>query len=45
MLGSPSYVNLLPRWLTNDTIPLLYRNSDLTKNTASEQKLVPTKHE
>ena len=45
VLFSPSYANLLPRWLTNDTIPLLYRNSDLKKSTASEQKFVPKKHE
>lgn len=29
-LGSPFYVNLLPRWLTNETYPVRLRTSDLT---------------
>lgn len=41
VLGSPYYANLLPLWLTNDTIPLLYRQSDLNGNTALVQKFVP----
>ena len=28
VLGSPFYVNLLPLWLTNDTIRLLFRTDD-----------------
>jgi len=41
VLGSPFYVNLLPLWLTNDTIPLLYRKSDLVRETHSVTKFVP----
>ena len=41
VLGSPFYFNLLPLWLTNDTIPLLYRTSDLQKDVASVSKFVP----
>ena len=41
VLGSPFYVNLLPLWLTNDTIPLLYRNSDLVRETFSVTRFVP----
>ena len=41
VLGSVDYANLLPLWLTNDTIPLLYRQHDLNKATASVEKFVP----
>jgi penicillin amidase len=41
--GSPYYSNLLPLWLTNDTIPLLYRLRDLWGNVSSVQKFVPAK--
>ncbi|MCL4846375.1 MAG: penicillin acylase family protein [Acidobacteria bacterium] len=41
VLGSPYYANMLPLWLTNDTIPLRYRRSDLNGATASVQKFVP----
>jgi penicillin amidase len=41
VLGSPYYANQLPLWLTNDTIPLRYRRSDLNGATASVQKFVP----
>lgn len=41
VLGSPFYFNLLPLWLTNDTIPLLYRKSDLVRETDSISKFVP----
>jgi len=39
--GDRFHVNLLPLWLTNDTIPLLYRNSDLVQGTDSVTKYVP----
>jgi penicillin amidase len=41
VLFSPFYFNLLPVWLTNDTVPLLYRTSDLQKGVASISKYVP----
>jgi penicillin G amidase len=41
VLGSPFYANLLPLWLTNDTVPLLYRNSDLMRRTLSVTRFVP----
>jgi penicillin amidase len=41
VLGSPFYLNLLPRWLTNDTIPLLYRRADLVRETDSITRFVP----
>jgi penicillin amidase len=41
VLGSPFYANLLPFWLTNDTIPLLYRKSDLVRQTLSVTRFVP----
>jgi acyl-homoserine lactone acylase PvdQ len=41
VLWSPFYFNLLPRWLTNDTIPLLYRTSDLQKELGPVSKFVP----
>ena len=45
VLVSPFYANLLPLWLTNDTIPLLYRTSDLAKGLTSGQKFVPAKRD
>lgn len=39
--GSPSYLNLLPLWLTNDTVPLHFRRSDLEKDSASVTRFVP----
>jgi penicillin amidase len=41
VLGSPYYGNLLPGYLTNDSIPLLMRPGDLAKATASVMKFVP----
>ena len=41
VLGSPFYANLLPLWLTNDTIPLLFRTSDLEHQLYSVEKFVP----
>ncbi len=41
--GSPSYSNLLPRYLTNDTVPLLFRNGDLNDDVESVAHFVPAK--
>jgi penicillin amidase len=41
VLGSPYYGNLLPGYLTNDTVPLLMRPGDLATATASVTKFVP----
>lgn len=38
---NPSYLNLLPLWLTNDTVPLLFREPELRAATATETKFVP----
>jgi len=43
MPGNPFYVNLLPRYLTNDTIPLLFGVNDLQSDLSSVSKLVPAK--
>lgn len=40
-LGSPYYLNLLGRWLTNDTYPVRLRQSDLARATASVIEYVP----
>jgi len=40
-LGSPYYINLLPRWLTNDTYPVRLRHDDLAKATASVIRYIP----
>jgi penicillin amidase len=37
------YLNLLPWYLTNDTVPLLFRNSDLQKALDSVSHFVPAK--
>jgi penicillin amidase len=39
--GSPFYLNLLPLYLANDTIPLLYGANDLPSNLSSVSKFVP----
>jgi penicillin amidase len=41
--GSPFYVNLLPRYLTNGTVPLLFGSNDLRQNTYSVSRFVPAK--
>jgi penicillin amidase len=41
--GNPFYVNLLPRYLTNDTVPLLFGQNDLTRNLYSVSRFVPAK--
>jgi penicillin G amidase len=40
-LGSPYYLNLLPRWLTNETYPVRLRQDDLVGATASAIVYVP----
>jgi len=40
---SSFYLNLLPRYLTNDTVPLLFRNADLRSGTSSVDHFVPKK--
>ena len=39
--GNPFYVDLLPDYLTNDTVPLLFRDQDLKKALYSTSKFVP----
>jgi len=41
--GNPFYMNLLPGYLTNDTVPLLIRNADLQQATSSVSRFVPAK--
>jgi len=41
--GSPFYVNLLPLYLTNDTVPLLFGRSDLQDHLYSVSRFVPGK--
>jgi len=40
-LSSPFHVNLLPRWLANDTVGLLFRTDELQKELYSLTKFVP----
>ncbi|PYI86979.1 MAG: hypothetical protein DME26_07885 [Verrucomicrobia bacterium] len=40
-LGGPQSVNLLAGWLTNDTFPLLFRNSDVQQQAVSVTKFIP----
>ncbi len=40
---SPFYVNLLPLYLTNDTVPLLFGRNDLAHNLYSVSRFVPGK--
>jgi penicillin amidase len=39
--ASPFYLNLLPLWLRNETVPLLTRQRDLARSTASVTHFVP----
>ncbi|HET9024051.1 MAG TPA: penicillin acylase family protein [Burkholderiaceae bacterium] len=41
--NSPFYVNLLPRYLTNDTVPLYFGTNDLPGNVHSVSRFVPAK--
>lgn len=40
---SPFYLNLMPRYLTNDTLPLLFSTSDLQRHLSSVSRFVPAK--
>jgi penicillin amidase len=44
VLGSPSYCNLLPGWLTNDRFPLWLQPSEVKAHAASTLKLLPAQH-
>jgi penicillin amidase len=39
--GQWDYVNLLPLWLTNDTVPLRFRQGDLARATHDVERFVP----
>ncbi len=39
--SSPFYLNLLPLWLRNQTVPLLTRQGDLERSLASVTRFVP----
>ena len=39
--GSAFYTNLLPSYLTNDTVPLLIREGELREATSSVSRFVP----
>lgn len=39
--GNPFYLNLLPRYLTNDTVPLLFGRDDLRHDLHSVTRFVP----
>ena len=41
--NSPFYLNLLPRYLTNDTVPLLFGHGDLQHNLYSVSRFVPAR--
>ena len=41
--GNLFYLNLLPRYLTNDTVPLLFGQNDLQQNLYSVSRFVPAK--
>jgi penicillin amidase len=39
--GNPFYMNLLPRYLTNDAAPLLFRPGELRQETVSASVYIP----
>jgi hypothetical protein len=41
VLGSPFYVNLLERWLTNDTYPLRQRQQEINADLFRLESFVP----
>jgi penicillin amidase len=41
ILGSPFYANLLPGWLINDSLPLVFTQDDIEEHTLSVTKFVP----
>lgn len=44
VLGSPLYVNMLPRWLTNDTIPLAFGAREIRDVTDTVTVFVPKRN-
>ena len=42
-LGDPFYVNLLGRWLTNDTYPHRQKVSDIVRNLHERERFLPEK--
>ena len=39
--GSPGYLNLLPLWLTNDTVPLPFTAGELLRGATSVERFLP----
>jgi penicillin amidase len=39
--GNPFYLNLLPLWLRNETVPLFFRRGELMENAASVTRFTP----
>jgi penicillin amidase len=39
--GNPYYLNLLPLWLRNETVPLLFRRGEVVENAASVTRFTP----
>jgi penicillin amidase len=39
--GTPGYLNLLPLWLTNDTVPLLFTEGELLRGASSVEVYTP----
>jgi penicillin amidase len=39
--GNPYYLNLLPLWLRNETVPLLFRRGEVAENAASVTRFSP----
>ncbi len=39
--GTPGYLNLLPLWLTNDTVPLLFTQGELMRGASSVERFLP----
>jgi penicillin amidase len=39
--GNRYYLNLLPLWLRNETVPLLFRRGDVVENAASIMRFSP----
>ena len=43
VLGSPNYANMLPLWLTNDTVPLLTDKRDVQEEAQQQTVFVPSR--
>jgi penicillin amidase len=39
--GNPYYLNLLPLWLRNETVPLFFRRGEVVENAASVTRFTP----